>query len=385
MKSLIISIFFSVLAFANITDADQLSETQKKLQAISDKVSAIERDIAKHTQNRDKLRSEMTKLDGQVGQLHREIHQLGRQATSARRQLKQFNQKDKQLRNELTSQGSAFKQQVRMAYLAQRQNKLQLALSQASLQDASRMAVMYDYINQARIRQIQHLHDLAREVQRNRMQLQDEQARLQQLIQQQTAHQKVLQQARGQKELAQLSLVKLIEQGQGQLQTEQANQRAIKKLLHKLRKQAVDNSRGEFASSKGKLRWPVKGELLNRYGTAKKGSSKIAWSGVSIKAPRGTEIHAIFSGIVAFSDWFQGLGWLLIIEHGGGFMSLYAHADGLYKNVGEDVQQGEIIALVGDSGNAVKTNLYFEIRRQGAPVDPADWCTTPKLAYSSSR
>ena len=84
-----------------------------------------------------------------------------------------------------------------------------------------------------------------------------------------------------------------------------------------------------------------------------------------------------------FSDWFQGYGWLLIIDHGDNFMSLYAHAEGLLKNVGDAVKKGENIALVGDSGGAPLPSLYFEIRRQGAPVDPTDWCTVPKLAYSS--
>ena len=64
-------------------------------------------------------------------------------------------------------------------------------------------------------------------------------------------------------------------------------------------------------------------------------------------------------------------------------MSLYAHAEGLYKNVGDYVTQGEVVAVVGDSGDTQQTSLYFEIRRQGTPVDPAAWCVYPKLPYSS--
>ena len=73
----------------------------------------------------------------------------------------------------------------------------------------------------------------------------------------------------------------------------------------------------------------------------------------------------------------------MIIDHGNEFMSLYAHAEALHKNVGDSVKQGEKIALVGDSGGVPQPSLYFEIRRQGVPVNPADWCTVPKLAYSS--
>ena len=100
------------------------------------------------------------------------------------------------------------------------------------------------------------------------------------------------------------------------------------------------------------------------------------------RAERGSEIQAIYPGTVVFSDWFDHYGWLVIIDHGGGFMSLYAHAEGLYKNVDDYVTQGELIAVVGDSGDVDQTSLYFEIRRQGTPVDPADWCVYPNMAYS---
>ena len=83
-----------------------------------------------------------------------------------------------------------------------------------------------------------------------------------------------------------------------------------------------------------------------------------------------------------FSDWFDHYGWLIIIDHGDGYLSLYAHAEGLYKQLDDQVTKGEVIAIVGDSGDVDEASLYFEIRRQGAPVDPASWCVTPKMAYS---
>ena len=220
MKYLIISLIISMLAFSNISYTDPLSDAKNKLQAISDKVSAIERNIAKNVHNRDKLRSEINNLDGQIGQLHRDIHKLESQVESTELRSQQLRQRNKRLHSELNSHGEAFKQQARVAYLAQRQNKWQLILSQSSLQDASRMAVMYDYVNQARIQQIQQLSDLASEVAQTQLQLRKEQKQLERLIQQQSAHQEVLQQARVQKEQAQLSVVKLIEQGQGELQQE---------------------------------------------------------------------------------------------------------------------------------------------------------------------
>jgi septal ring factor EnvC (AmiA/AmiB activator) len=85
-------------------------------------------------------------------------------------------------------------------------------------------------------------------------------------------------------------------------------------------------------------------------------------------------VRAIWHGRVAFADWLRGFGLLLIIDHGGGYMSLYGHNQSLYKEVGDWVQVGELIATVGDSGGNTEPGLYFEIRYKGTPQDPTNWC-----------
>lgn len=376
-----IFLIFSSLAITQSIFADELRQAQQNLEEISAKVSQIERGIAKHIHDRNQLQREMEKLDTQIGTLHREMQLSNRQVLQVKQRSKQLNDKDSQLRKELAEQGNAFKQQVRIAYLAQRQSKWKLLLSQNNIQDAGKVAVMYDYVNQARVQHIQDLVTLAQELEDNQVQLKLEQKRLQALIQQQTQQNQVLQNARKQKHQAQGALAILIEEGQDKLKREQKNQKAIQQLIRKLRNHTGIS--GNFVAQQGRLHWPVKGKLLNKYGSTKNRGAKITWDGVGIQATRGSEVRAIFPGKVIFSDWFQGYGWLLIIDHGDGFMSLYAHAEGLHKEVGEAVELGEVIASVGDSGGATQPNLYFEIRRQGAPVDPADWCAVPKMAYSS--
>lgn len=382
MRNYIFFILFSGLLASSTIYADQVEEARQALKELVAEIGKIEQNIAKNTRDQKRLRKDMRALDTQIGALHREIRQSEKRVSGVKARAQQLAAKDKQLRSELVKQGNAFKQQARTAYLTQHQSKWKLMLMQNSVQDVGRTAVMYDYVNKARLQQIQHLNELAEKVQQNQAELSIERAHLQTLIEQQTEQQGVLKKARKQKEKAQSTLAQLIDQDQSRLQEAQNNQRAIKKLLGKLQKKSIEDS-GAFASQKGQMRWPVKGRLLNRFGSAKNGSAKIAWDGVTIKAPRGSEIQAIYTGTVVFSDWFQGYGWLLIVDHGRGFMSLYAHAEGLNKSVGDVVKTGEIIALVGDSGGVAQPGLYFEIRRQGAPLDPAVWCTVPKLAYSS--
>ncbi|MEM7279930.1 MAG: peptidoglycan DD-metalloendopeptidase family protein, partial [Pseudomonadota bacterium] len=134
----------------------------------------------------------------------------------------------------------------------------------------------------------------------------------------------------------------------------------------------VSKLKGEFAQFKGNLSWPVKGRFLERYGDSR-GVGSLTWQGVLIEAKPGDKIKAISGGQVVFADWMRNLGQLLIVKHDEHYMTLYAHNQSLLKAVGDTVQAGDVIASVGNSGGHEKPGLYFEIRHDGKPVDPASW------------
>ncbi len=130
-----------------------------------------------------------------------------------------------------------------------------------------------------------------------------------------------------------------------------------------------------FGTLKGKLFLPVKGEIISRFGRHKhpEFNSFTVNNGISISAPVGSDIHAVYDGQIIFADYFKGYGNMIIVDHGGGFFSLYAHASKLVKKVGINVTKNDVIANVGDSDSSKGSMLYFEIRYQGKPVDPALW------------
>jgi septal ring factor EnvC (AmiA/AmiB activator) len=132
-------------------------------------------------------------------------------------------------------------------------------------------------------------------------------------------------------------------------------------------------SMGErFTARKGRLPWPTQGRLLHRFGSARI-AGQINWSGAYIGAPQGNSVIAVHHGRVVFADYFGGHGLLVIVDHGEGYMSLYAHNQVLLKKAGELVKAGEPIARVGNSGGQASDGLYFEIRHQGKPIDPSAW------------
>jgi len=130
-----------------------------------------------------------------------------------------------------------------------------------------------------------------------------------------------------------------------------------------------------FGAQKGRLSMPVKGEIVSGFGRHKhpEFNSYTISNGISIAAPTGTDIRSVFDGQVIFADYFKGYGNMVIVDHGGGFFSLYAHTSRIMKKVGTTVARNDILASVGDVDSPRGSMLYFEIRYQGKPVDPTPW------------
>jgi len=128
----------------------------------------------------------------------------------------------------------------------------------------------------------------------------------------------------------------------------------------------------KFAQLRGQLRFPVRGELIGRFG-APRTEGGTTWRGVFIRAASGAEVRAVSAGEVVFSDWLRGYGNLLILDHGGEYLSVYGNNDALFREVGDTVAGGDAIASVGASGGGPESGLYFEIRHQGRALDPMQW------------
>jgi septal ring factor EnvC (AmiA/AmiB activator) len=130
-----------------------------------------------------------------------------------------------------------------------------------------------------------------------------------------------------------------------------------------------------FSALKGLLKIPVKGKIISRFGSYrnKKYNLKGFLNGINIQADRGEPVHAVSSGTVVYASWFKGYGNMLIIDHGGSYHSVYAHAEALFKSKGDTVDAHEVIATVGNSGSMAGDRLYFEIRHYGKAIDPLKW------------
>jgi septal ring factor EnvC (AmiA/AmiB activator) len=127
-----------------------------------------------------------------------------------------------------------------------------------------------------------------------------------------------------------------------------------------------------FNKRQGKLKLPVKGKIIHHF-YERKSRRSLRWKGIVLKTKRGLDVKSIYYGRIVFSDWLNGFGNIIIIDHGGGYLSLYAYNESLEKEIGEWVVAGDVIATTGQSGGRKQNALYFEIRQNGKPVNPLKW------------
>ncbi len=133
--------------------------------------------------------------------------------------------------------------------------------------------------------------------------------------------------------------------------------------------------RQSFDTFKGLLNMPVSGKITTQFGPYKDEMLNVDCfnNGITVQTDRGEPIHAVQEGLVLFAGWLKGYGKVIIIDHGYHYYTVYAHAEELFKNKGDPVESGEVIATVGDSGSVSGPELYFEVRYHGKPVDPLEW------------
>jgi septal ring factor EnvC (AmiA/AmiB activator) len=362
-------------ALAGLNDSDKLEQLRQQIKTLRTELNS-------DRERKQDLQSLLRNTETRIGKVVALLKGLKRQLRRQNRELNKLNKRRKQLRANLQIQRVNLARQIRAAYVIGQQEYIKILLNQQDPAAVSRTLTYYDYFNGARLERIQSIDARLTDLQTVEQKIKRKKAKLEQNRLEQSREKNQLEKNRGQRSEV---LAKLNQQMQAKgkrLSLMLEDQRRLQRLLNRLADEPADftpsllteqGERKAFAQLRGKLAWPSRGRLTNRYGGRRK-VGKIKWQGVMIKAPEGTDVSAISHGRVAFSDWLRGFGLLTIIDHGDGYMSLYGGNQSLYKEVGDWVEAGEVIASVGNSGGNKNTALYFEIRYKGKPTNPLKWC-----------
>ena len=380
MQNLII-LFLALLPVIS-AQAEQ-SGSQVEIEA---RLKALEQEISNYKETLDSTQGQKSEIEATLERNEQGINKLINEIDGIEKELETTNDKvswlterQKELLTVKSEQQYYIEQQVRAAYEIGSQEYLKVLLNQEDPNEIARMLTYYDYFNQARSRQIESYNLTLLDLDRVTQELAEETVVLESQRRALGAQQKSLASVQKEKQMTLKALISQISTtGSALLKLEQ-NRGRLEQLLDKLEESLANldapRSAQPFAGMQGKLQLPVEGRISHRFGN-QRNQGKLRWHGIFIDAAEGESVYAVHYGRVVFSDWLRGFGLLMIISHGEGYMSLYGHNQALFRETGDWVSAGEVIAAVGDSGGQDKTGLYFEIRIDGKPNNPQNWCVT---------
>lgn len=327
------------------------------------------------------VQEQLRQSEQEIGRATRALARIDQDLATGAARLTSLQDQEQSQQAAIAAQRAGLANQVRAAYLLGRQEPIKLLLNQEDPARLDRALAYYGYLNRARVARIAAVQTQVQALKTLEAQIMQENSHLQELRAQQVVEAESLRKTRQERQALLATVSAEIQDKGSQLTRMEQDERSLQGLLKDLQQALTDfpdaaaaNSQ-PFARLKGQLPLPVRGRVVTRFG-ATRGDGMPPAHGLLIEAAEGSAVRAVARGRVAFADWLRGFGLLIIIDHGGGYMSLYGHNQSLYKDTGETVMAGETIASAGASGGQTQNGVYFEIRQQGQPVDPLAWCRT---------
>lgn len=398
-----IAFALSVLLFFCVNTQPTLADNnQQQLQSIQASIAEKERQIVEQKKTRERLLTELKKQETEMANLLDSIDKNEKQLKQLDMDIKSLISQVEALEKTQAEQQKILAKQLESAFRLGKNTGIELVLSGKESERNERIITYYGYINRARQAQInalkttkielddkkQSLEDKRTQQQNANTALKNEQEKLQK---NRNERQKTIRELDQSMQLNQQKLASLREnEARLQAQIQQAEKQS-QRIAEEERKQAAQiqakqknynytptaSERSLMARVSGigrpnhQLDWPVLGSVAFRFGEPLQG--ELRWKGLVINAKEGTQVKAVAEGRVILASWLQGYGFLVILDHGKGDMTLYGYNQRMLVNVGDKVNKGQAIALVGSSGGQGQSSLYFEVRREGKALDPSVW------------
>lgn len=352
---------------------------QRKLDALKKEILQLKKKLNQFEGKRSGLVESLQQVEIAMADLETDIRNNRNQISSSKSQLHRLDQQRNQLRAKQKNQKKLIGEQISAHYKMGQEPYIKLLLSEEDPNKVSRLSRYYEYFNRARIQQIELYQLDIVALQEIEITIEAEQNLLSKK-QKQLANQHLSFSEKSKQRKTLLSkLNSRIKSGNKRLGSLDADQKRLETLLNTLAKTTADLAAAglskPFPKARGTLPWPTTGRITRRFGSTQK-PSNLRWKGVTLASKEGSHVQSIHHGRVIFSGWLRGHGLILVIEHNKHYLSIYAHNQTLLKEVGDWVTAGEWIATVGMSGGQEKPALYFEIRKDGNPLNPELWCSS---------
>ena len=351
-------------------------QKEAELKRVNERIERVRKSVNADVEKRDRLGAQLRDAELSIQDARRQLEGLRAQRIASEARLRDLERERERREAELAAERGALAGQLRAAYVNGRHEQLRLLLNQEDPAAVGRMLAWYGYFGRARAGRIESISDQLEHLALVRERIVAEGDRLKGLEARREQELESLRGAQERRTRAVASIEQQIKSQGGQLKRLESQARGLEKLIADLRKALANPpvaKKAPFEPLKGRLPWPVQqGKVLARFGQPRAGGS-LRWQGMLIGTDRGARVRAPYAGRVAYADWLPGMGLMIVLDHGGGYLSLYGHNDELFRKVGEPVAAGDVIGSVGDSGGNDQSALYFEVRRGREPVNPEIW------------
>ena len=366
-----------VLAYSGAVAA--ASQNEEQLRALRTRIEALQADLNETRGERDEARAQLRESERRIGSQFKSLRDTEARQRSETARLTALQQARTRSRAELGTHRQELEQAVRAAYVLGKQDYLKLLLSQDDPARMSRTLTYYRYLTEAHAARIERIETALSRLDVLEKQIAERVQELAALRARQLEQKNALEATRTERRNLLAQLNERVRDRSQEVERLKRDEDRMTRLVRELRTALTRAPEPEPPAGKpsvgkgGRWRLPVQGRLIARFGSPKE-IGDLRWRGIFLAASEGQEVKAVTRGRVAYADWLRGFGLLVVLDHGGGLMSLYGHNQSLYKGVGDRVEAGEAIAASGNTGGPPQPGLYFEIREHGEPRNPLDWC-----------
>lgn len=357
-------------------DADP-EALRRQLETLQMEIRDFQNMLEQTRDARSDLEDKLKANEKRISELLKKIEEIEKEIREGEQNISRSKKERDELELARVQQQEHIARQIRAAWEIGNQGYLKVLLNQEDPHQIARMLTYYDYFNRARAERIEKYSETIAALR----QVEDRIVRQNEALiadrQDLEARSRALVDARAEKEEALAALNRQIAETGSEMEKRLADRERLEALLETIIRGIANiptpGDTAPFSTRKGELLLPVAGKITDKFGASRNAGS-LRWNGLFIEATAGDPVHAVHYGRVVFSDWLRGFGLLLIINHGDGYMSLYGHNEVLYRETGDWVSAGDVIATVGNSGGQNRSGVYFEIRHAGKPTDPQLWC-----------
>jgi septal ring factor EnvC (AmiA/AmiB activator) len=361
---------------------------QEELENLRRRIVEMQSDIAKTNETKTEAVDALRESERAISNSNRKLSELSEQQREADSKLNTLQIQQQQLNQRLTRQKVLLEKLLYQQYLGGKHEYLKLMLDNQDPNKVARDIQYYQYIARSRANWLDNLRNDLKTLSSVSDEVRTQSAALEQLRVEQSEQKLKLKQEQREKQEVLGKISKQLSLQRREINRLQHDENRLSNLVEKIaemlakpkskslfRNDNLPDNRFDgkpFEQLMGRLVLPVKGEITNQFG-ATRPESTVVWKGLFIRTSNGQTVKAIAAGRVVFADWLRGFGNLLIIDHGGAYMSLYGNNETLYKQVGDELRGGDVIATVGNSGGNSDSGLYFELRHESHPLDPLKW------------